>query len=152
MPVWASANPRVSCFSSAWGVFATLVLSIGFKALTTWSLLHFTQMRNYSLGRRLVAGYLHQPYEWFLDRHSADLGKTVLSEVQLVVSTALSPLMQALAQGAVVIALLALLVAADPPLALAVSLALGLGYGGIYVALRRWRRRSACIWSNHSLT
>jgi len=49
MPVWASANPRVSCFSSAWGVFATLVLSIGFKALTTWSLLHFTQMRNYSL-------------------------------------------------------------------------------------------------------
>ncbi len=118
-------------------VFAALVLSIGFKALTTWALLHFTQMRNYSLGQRLVAGYLHQPYEWFLNRHSADLGKTVLSEVQLVVSTALMPLMQLLAQGAVALALLTLLIAADPLLALAVSLALGLGYGGIYMTLRR---------------
>lgn len=118
-------------------VFAALVLSIGFKALTTWALLHFTQMRSYSLGRRLVADYLHQPYEWFLDRHSADLGKTVLSEVQLVISSALLPLMQALAQGAVALALLALLIAADPPLALAVSLALGLGDGGIYALLRR---------------
>lgn len=120
-------------------VFAAPVLSIGFKALTTWALLHFTQMRNYSLGRRLMAGYLRQPYEWFLDRHNADLGKTVLSEGQLVVSTAVLPLMQALAQGAVVIALLALLVAADPPLALAlaVSLVLGLSYGGIYTLLRR---------------
>jgi ABC-type bacteriocin/lantibiotic exporter with double-glycine peptidase domain len=80
-------------------VFAALVFSIGFKALTTWALLHFTQMRNYSLGQRLVAGYLHQPYEWFLNRHSADLGKAVLSEVQLVISNALIPLMQMLAQG-----------------------------------------------------
>lgn len=97
-------NPESFLFFLGLGVFAALVLSIGFKALTTWALLHFTQMRNYSLGQRLVAGYLRQPYEWFLNRHSADLGKTVLSEVQLVISTALMPLMQALAQGAVVIA------------------------------------------------
>ena len=118
-------------------VFVALVFSIGFKALTTWALLHFTQMRNYSLGQRLVAGYLHQPYEWFLNRHSADLGKTVLSEVQLVITNALMPLMQLLAQGAVVIALLGLLIAADPGLALTTGSVMGLGYGGIYVALRR---------------
>ena len=39
-------------------------------------------MREYSIGKRLVEGYLHQPYSWFLSRHSADLGKTILSEVR----------------------------------------------------------------------
>ena len=118
-------------------VFVALVLSISFKALTTWALTHFTQMRNYSLSMRLVAGYLHQPYEWFLNRHSADLGKNVLVEVQQVISGALIPLMQSLAQGAVVLAILALLLAVDPLLALYLGLGLGIAYGGIYAALRR---------------
>lgn len=123
-------------------VFVVLVLSISFKALTTWSLTHFTQMRNYSLSMRLVAGYLHQPYEWFLNRHSADLGKNVLVEVQQVISGALIPLMQSLAQGAVVVAILALLLAVDPRLALYLGLGLGIAYGAIYGALRRRLSRS----------
>ena len=87
-------------------------------------------MRNYSIARRLVAGYLSQPYEWFLNRHSAELGKAVLSEVQQVVASALVPMMRLLAQGAVVIAILLLLVAVDPLLALIVGGAMG----GAYVA------------------
>ena len=58
-------------------VLLTLVSAISFKALTTYALLRFTFMRNFTLSRRLVAGYLSQPYGWFLNRHSADLGKTV---------------------------------------------------------------------------
>jgi ABC-type bacteriocin/lantibiotic exporter with double-glycine peptidase domain len=123
-------------------VFVALVLSISFKALTTWALTHFTQMRNYSLSMRLVAGYLHQPYAWFLNRHSADLGKNVLVEVQQVIGGALIPLMHSLAQGAVVLAILALLLAVDPLLALYLGLGLGIAYGGIYAALRRRLTRS----------
>ena len=62
-------------------VFVLLVISLTFKALTTYVQVRFVQMREYSIGKRLVEGYLHQPYNWFLSRHSADLGKTVLSEV-----------------------------------------------------------------------
>ncbi|MRH78497.1 hypothetical protein GH984_07230 [Spiribacter sp. C176] len=43
--------------------------------------LRFTLMREYSIGKRLLEGYLHQPYSWFLSRHSADLGKPILSVV-----------------------------------------------------------------------
>ncbi len=118
-------------------VFVALVAAIVFKALTTWALLRYTHMREYSLGVRLVAGYLRQPYEWFLSRHSADLSKSVLSEVQEVVNGALIPLMQLLAQGAVVIALLMLLILADPLLALYIGVGLGVGYGGLYMLLRR---------------
>lgn len=117
-------------------VFVALVASIVFKALTTWALLRYTHMREYSLGIRLVAGYLRQPYEWFLNRHSADLSKSVLSEVQEVVNGALIPLMQLLAHGAVVIALLLLLILADPLLALSIGVGLGVGYGGLYMLLR----------------
>ena len=36
-------------------------------------------MREYSIER--LISYLRQPYSWFLNRHSAELGKTILSEV-----------------------------------------------------------------------
>ena len=42
-------------------------------------------MLEYSIGRRLVEGYLNQPYSWFLNRNSADLGKNILSEVAIVI-------------------------------------------------------------------
>ena len=61
-------------------VFLLLIISLSFKALTTYFQVRFVQMREYSIGKRLVEGYLNQPYSWFLNRHSAELGKTILSE------------------------------------------------------------------------
>ena len=60
-------------------VFVLLVVSLVFKALVTYLQIHFTLMRDYSIGKRLVEGYLCQPYSWFLNRHSADLGRNILS-------------------------------------------------------------------------
>ncbi|WP_416243859.1 ABC transporter ATP-binding protein [Azospira sp. APE16] len=131
------SSPDYFLFFLGVAVFLLLLFSIAFKALTTWAMLRFTHMREYSLGMRLVSGYLRQPYEWFLGRHSADLGKAVLSEVQEVVNGALIPMMQMLAQGAVVLALLLLLIVADPVLALGIGGVLGLGYGALYALLRR---------------
>ena len=61
-------------------VFVLLVVSLTFKAATTYIQVRFIQMCEYSISARLVESYLHQPYSWFLSRHSADLGKTILSE------------------------------------------------------------------------
>lgn len=118
-------------------VFITLVLSIGFKAATNWAILQFAHMRNYSISSRLVAGYLRQPYEWFLNRNSSDLGKMALSEVQLVLQGALMPLMHFLAQSAVIIAILCLLLIVDPKLASIVGLGMGGLYGVTFLVFRR---------------
>lgn len=118
-------------------VFALFVFSTIFKALTTWALSRFTYMREYSLGRRLLAGYLHQPYEWFLDRNTSDLAKTVLSEVEKVVVGAIVPLMQLFAQLAAVIALLVLLVVVNPLLAVCVGLGFAAAYAAIYGVLQK---------------
>jgi len=115
-------------------VFVMLVVSLSFKALTTYAQTRFVFMREYSIGKRLVEGYLHQPYSWFLTRNSADLGKNILSEVSQVISYALGPIANIIAQGAVVSAILLLLVIVDPVLALGISLVFGLAYGLVFKA------------------
>jgi ABC-type multidrug transport system fused ATPase/permease subunit len=119
-------------------VFTLLIFSLAFKALTTYAQTRFALMREYSVGRRLVEGYLHQPYSWFLNRHSADLGKTILSEVQSVINYGILPLMTLFAQFAVAIALLGLLLIVDPVLAISVCLVLGVTYGGILALMNGW--------------
>ena len=114
-------------------VFVLLITSLAFKALTNFTQIRFALMREYSIGKRLIEGYLYQPYSWFLNRHSADLGKTILSEVSTVISSGLFPFMTLIAQSAVVIALLGLLFFVDPLLAFTVFSVLGLAYFGIFV-------------------
>ena len=109
-------------------VFVLLIISLAFKALTTYAQVRFVQMREYSISKRLVEEYLHQPYSWFLNRHSADLGKTILSEVQQVIGNGINPLMELIAKGMVAIALIVLLIIADPKLALIVGFSLGGAY------------------------
>ncbi|MFO7641726.1 MAG: ABC transporter ATP-binding protein [Candidatus Competibacteraceae bacterium] len=122
-------------------VFVALVVATAGRALTTYATVRFTQMRNYSLSRKLVAGYLGQPYEFFLNRHSADLGKSVLAEVEQVIGGALMPAINLVSHGAVALALLGLLIVLDPVLALTVTVVLGGAYGLIYLVLRRYLHR-----------
>lgn len=122
-------------------VFVLLVVSLAFKALTAHMQINFVLMREYSIGKQLVEGYLHQPYSWFLNRHSADLGKTILSEVGAVIHGGMLPLMILLAQTMVALTLLILLIIVDPLLALSVGVVLGLAYAGIFAIMSGWLKR-----------
>jgi ABC-type bacteriocin/lantibiotic exporter with double-glycine peptidase domain len=113
-------------------VLVLLLTSLAFKSLTTYAQLRFIAMREYSLGLRLVEGYLYQPYSWFLNRHGSDLGKTILSEVNQVINHALVPMINLVAQGAVAIALLILLIITDPLLALSSGTVLAIAYSVIF--------------------
>ena len=113
-------------------VFVLLLFSLTFKALTSYAQVRFVQMRQYSIGKRLVRGYLNQPYSWFLSRNSADLGKTILSEISEVVGAGMAPVMELIAKGIVTILLISLLILADPKLAMIVGLSLSGLYGLIY--------------------
>ncbi len=113
-------------------VFVLLVLSLTFKALTIFTQLRFTSICQYSIARRLVEGYLYQPYSWFLNRHSADLGKTILSEVGQVISKGLGPMINLINQIVLVSALLILLILTDPKLTLIVGFTIGGIYWSIY--------------------
>ena len=61
-----------------------------------------------------MEGYLNQPYSWFLNRHSADLGKTVLSEVGMVIGMCIQPTINLIAHSAVILAIMTILIIHDP--------------------------------------
>lgn len=119
-------------------VLVLLIISLSFKAITTYLQTRFALMREYSIGKRLVERYLHQPYSWYLNHHSSDLGKTILSEVAAVVGQGMISLMMLIAQTTVVVMLLALLLIVDPWPAVIVGVVLVLAYLGIFVNVSGW--------------
>ena len=118
-------------------VFGLLIISIALKIFTIYLSVKYINMCNYNFARRLVEGYLHQPYSWFLNRHSADLGKTVLAEVNVVIKSGLYPILILIKQSVVAIALFSILILVDPKLTLIVGIALSSAYGLIYLFLRK---------------
>ena len=122
-------------------VFAMLVISLSFKAITTYAQHRFVQMREFTIGTRLFESYIRQPYSWFLNRHSADLGKNVLSEIQAIIGNGLNPLIELLAKGTVAIAIILLLIVVDIKLALFVGLILGGSYSIIFYILRNFLKK-----------
>ena len=109
-------------------VFIILVVSLIFKAITTYFQIRFNEMVKYNMSKRMVEKYLHQPYEWFLNNHTAELGKTILLEISNVCSKGIRPLIDLIARSIISIFLITLLFLTDPKLTLVV----GFLIGGIY--------------------
>jgi ABC-type bacteriocin/lantibiotic exporter with double-glycine peptidase domain len=122
-------------------VFAIMLGGLAFSALTNWAMIRFVAMRNYRLSSELFKAFISRPYEWFLGRHSADLGQIVLSEVNQVVGGSLMPFVNLTVGGVTAAFMVTLLLIADPLLAVIVSLALGGGYAMIYWGSRRYLKR-----------
>lgn len=122
-------------------VFVLMVTSLTLKALTTYAQLRFSRMSEFTIGKRLIEIYLHQPYSWFLSRNSADLGKNILSEVGVVIGGGMTPAFTIIAQGTVSMAILLLLILIDINLAFVVGLTLATSYLLIYKVSRRLLNR-----------
>ena len=122
-------------------MFVLLIISLSFKALTTYAQTQFIQMSEYNIGKKFVEGYLNQPYSWFLSQNSADLGKTILSEVQEVVGTALSPFIELVSKSIVSAALIIILILADPKIALIVAFSICSIYLFIFYFVSNYLKR-----------
>jgi ATP-binding cassette, subfamily B, bacterial PglK len=118
-------------------VFLIVIVSLGFKVLTIYATTRFSAMRGYSLSTQMMSNYLRQPYAWFLQRHSADLGRTVLFEVEKVVQGSLLPAVKLLTQIFAVVFLVALLVAVNPVASLLVASLVGGSYALIFLFVRK---------------
>ena len=128
-------------FSLGIVVFVLLFVSLFFKALSTYAQMRFTYMREFALCRRLVEIYLCQPYDWFLSRNSADIGKTILSEVDRVISNGLNTMINLIAHSFVAISIFGLLILVDAKLAFIVCLTLGTTFFLIYKLNRSYLKK-----------
>lgn len=121
--------------------FVLVATSSLFRIAAAYVSNRYVQMRRYSLSTRLLRTYLRQPYTFFLNRNSADLAKGVLSEVDVVMSQAVKPMLDLIAYGLVALVIIGLLVVADPRLAAVTTGVVGGLYAATYLLVRGWLRR-----------
>jgi ABC-type bacteriocin/lantibiotic exporter with double-glycine peptidase domain len=113
-------------------VLVILVLANALSAATTWLMLRFAHRQGHALSVRLLGSYLAKPYEFYLDRHVAELQKNVFGEVYRVTSGVLIPAVQIVAKLCVVVFVSVLLVIINPLMALVIAAALGGAYALLY--------------------
>ena len=118
------------------GSFLIIVFGALFRVATKFVLHRFTEMRRHSIGARLLETYLRQPYEFFLNRHSSDLAKGILSEVDQLVRTVVTPVFEIIAYSTVSLAIITLLVLVDPWVAIIVGATLSGTYSIIFMGVR----------------
>ena len=130
-------------FILALGVGAIMVIVVANlgKIVQVWVVNRFALMRMHFLSHRLLGAYLAQPYAYFLDHHSGDLGTQILSETQQVVQMFFRPMAEAVAAFFTLVSIVALLLWIEPVVALLTFAILGGIYGGTYAITRRFVAR-----------
>ncbi|GMU57889.1 MAG: ABC transporter ATP-binding protein [Candidatus Xenobia bacterium] len=111
----------VSCICSAWVSYAAV---------------RFATSQERELAARLLAGYLRQPYAWWLGQNSAILQQNVMSG--MISRGVLEPLTTGLSQLILVALLIPLLVIVQPLVALSMTIVLGAAYALLSFLTRRY--------------
>ena len=112
-------------------ILILLFISLSFKSFMIYFQNRFIEMRKFSLAQRLVQSYLHQPYLWFLNRHSSSLCKNILDESHTVITRGLYHLINLITQIIVVLVLISLSIIADP----LISIVIGILFGSLYTLI-----------------
>lgn len=110
-----------------------MIISLSFKSLMIYFQHRFIEMRKYSLAQRLVESYLHQPYIWFLNRHSSTLSKNILNESHTVITRGLHHLINLITQIIIILILISLLIFVDPFITIVIGLLFSFAYGVIFL-------------------
>ncbi|MDC1139026.1 ABC transporter ATP-binding protein [Gammaproteobacteria bacterium] len=122
-------------------VLFLLALSNFFSALMYWAITFFSKMQGHRLGMKLLNNYLKNPYEFFLDRNTSDLGKNILSEVDRVVKGVVLQALQAISKLILTIVVLALLFYVNPYIASSTILILGGAYLIFYLSTKKYLKK-----------
>jgi len=117
-------------------VLALLIVNNLLRALLAWLQIRFVFESELSLARRLLARYLAQPFVFFLNRNTAELSRTLLSEAATVIRAVLAPCISIVERSVSALFIMALLLAIDARLSIITVLVLGCVYGGLYLFIR----------------
>jgi len=113
-------------------IIVMLLVSNSSQALITWKITYFTQMQQHRLTVRLLQQYLSQPYSFYLNRNTSELGKNILSEVNSGISGVVLQSLLVLSKVIVAIFIFGLLLLLDPIVALTATVILGGSYWIIF--------------------
>ena len=114
-------------------VIVVLLFSNAYQAYMTWKITHFTQFQVSRLSTQLLRQYVMQPYSFFLNKNTSELGKNILNEVSRAVGGVVLQALLVLSKIIITVFLFILLLLLDPVIAV-ISLII---LGSVYVILFR---------------
>jgi ABC-type multidrug transport system fused ATPase/permease subunit len=106
-------------------VIVTLLISNGVKAFITWKLTHFSNMQVHRLSMKLLRQYLLQPYSFYINKNTSELGKNILSEVDRGVGGVIMQSMVVASKIVVALFLFGFLLFLNPLIAITALIVLG---------------------------
>jgi len=126
-----------------------LVISGASNLGMNWYISRFVHITEARLSQFLFKKYLSKPYIFFLDRHSSEMSKNILVEVNRVIAEIIFPFLHALAKLVIMILLFTLLILVEPKIAVSVAFIISLSYICIYKLVKT---RLVRIGSAHTMT
>lgn len=117
--------------------FFVIVISLITRAFSQFFQTRFSYMCEYNLSKRLINNYLSQPYIWFLNKNPSHLSKNILSEVQQLVGSTITPFINLLSNLIIILLLLTLIFFFDPIVSTFIILILGVCYVSIFYFVKK---------------
>lgn len=118
--------------------FAVAALgAAGIRLLMLWANTRFSFAAGADLGFEIYRRTLYQPYQVHISRNSSEIINGITAKSQALISGALTPLMNMLSGGIMLVAVLTALIFYQPMVALAIFGSLGVIYWAIYRATRK---------------
>lgn len=122
-------------------VFFLFIFTLITRALVQYAHIRFSLMREFTISKRLFENYLNKSYQWFINSHSANISKNILSEVGNVVGGVIMPIFVLISHSLVVLTITILLIFVDPILALSVGFFLIFTYACIIFFIKKINSR-----------
>jgi ABC-type multidrug transport system fused ATPase/permease subunit len=129
------------------GVLGLLIANNLFRALFAWLRIKFTFNSEQSLSRRLLERYLAQPYIFFLNHNTSELGRNILNETSTVIRGILGHCISVVEKSISTLFMVILLLVVNVWLSAGTLLILGCVYGGFYLFIRT----RLAIWGKQRL-
>ncbi len=123
-------------------VFAIFVFRAWLAIRVNRKIIEFSGTHHATLMRRVLEAYLHQPYEFFLRRNSADFINLIVHQTYLYISSTLTPSLKLLTDSLSVLVIFGFLCVTISPATLLPALIL-LGTSALFVRIMQHRLRDA---------
>lgn len=121
--------------------FAFIVISLVFKSAIIYLQTFFYSKCQHSVAKKILEGYLNQPYSWYLNQHSGELGKNILSDVHSVIMRGLASVISLGTQIIVCFVLLILLLLVDFKIAFIGGFLLSTIFLIIFISLKNFTKK-----------
>ena len=129
-------------FLTALGIGSVVLMIVAstVQMASSYLSVRFSHQLSHSLEMDLFGGYLEEPYEYFLDKHSGHLSTNVLSEAFEAAQSFFMPALNFFISAGSVLAIVALLMWVNPLVTLLALLVIGGSYGVLHAVTRGYMK------------